>query len=424
MLGLIYFSTASFGLGALLPRMRYVEFGETGMRMIFGYAILILLLFFLHVLLRIDLSTTCRTIFYLAAICAVLRGIWLRDVVRPAVLLHPGVAFIGVGVICIFANGGINYLPTTNDEITNWLGVSEIIHFVGDFVVARPGLNHAGYVPGWRLLLLAPWQFSGAVSPGMSAAAAYVPHVAVTALLFDIIVHQLRVNFSLNDTKAWLWAWAVVLLFLAAEGFGRLWPLYLLIEPPQIHFYAATFMLLITAEFAEAPRRYLFAVCGIVLAAAYLLKAAAITLVAGVGAYFLWQCISDWRQRTFELKNTLIAGSLLLLPVAIVMAAWSRFPADAGLINSPFNIFSEFLQPIPHFADMAVHLFSAVFQYTINYKFILLLAALVGMATAWMVGSSRRTIFACFVFCCVYFLARFVFHLIGFSTSPTNLRLI
>ena len=255
MLGLTFYSFAAYGFGAFVPRIQVPGMNDFGIGLVFGYSVLTALLFLLISVAGLEIQSSIYVLLLLA-----LAGIAIRIRRRAAapllrdMLTHPGLVLTLVGAVSIVANGGIDYLPTSSDDFSNWIGVSRQIHAAGEFDVIRGSLNHPGYTPGWRFLLLAPWQMGGEALPGLSAAAPFVFHVAVTAMVFDLIVYAFREHLEISAKRAQLYSWAVILLYLAAEAMGRLWTLYLLIEPPQIYSYVAVFLFLYLSEKHQSQR--------------------------------------------------------------------------------------------------------------------------------------------------------------------------
>ena len=158
MIGLIFYSLTTFGFALYFPARSSSGFNFSGLNFIVGYALTTISLYVLAVVAKLDnqISVFVTCIFAIGGALAWRRrcnlGVEsLFDQVNPVFFL----LLAGMGSIIL--NGGIGYTPTTDDEFTNWIGVSRLIHFSGNFDVIKGNLNHAAYLPGWRLILLAPW---------------------------------------------------------------------------------------------------------------------------------------------------------------------------------------------------------------------------------------------------------------------------
>lgn len=414
MLGLAFYALSAIGLGAALPQITTPDFREFGIRFVTGFALLILSLFILHVLVGLSLPMTTYAICGLAALG--FAKTWISSGFKPirlATLIHPGVVLLAIGAGAILVNGGVHYIPTTNDEFTNWLANSQIIHFSGGLLNVMDQLVLPDYPPGWRLLMLPPWQFDGAFAPGMSASAPFVLHVAVIAFIYDIVCFYMHRETELDGRTVRIWAWAVVLLFLAAEGIGRLWPLYLLIEPPQIYLYVAVFLTALLVEVIPACRWRLLAIASILVAASYMIKAAVLTLVVGwLPLLGLMLFFADGASR---LRNAVAGMALVVAPTVLVMLIWSTFKVGTGCIGSPFQLLEQGLIPGRDYTDLTYRLVVAIAQYLAGYKTVLSIAAVGGMLCGWLFLGSRFTVVGFLSFSAVYFLALITYHWFCFT---------
>lgn len=421
MIGLIFFAAASVGLGGLLPLRSPSSrpaFNTFGLRFVIGFAMLTILLFVGHVVFLVDFRLVVFAISALSAgVIAASLCLRRRWIFGWHAILHPGLVLVLAGALAILINGGVDYIPTTNDEFRAWLGGAQIIHFMGGYdatVRSDPALlPYASYAPGWRLIMMAPWQFRGVFEPGLSAAAPFVLHAALAGLFFDVVQWAFRREFGVSAPKARLWAWAATLLFLAAEGAGRLWPLYLLIEPPQIHMYVAVFIIMMLAEDDPGRAGGYFICGGLALAAAYILKVAALTVfVAVVPAVFLMvvRSAADGRFR-----KACVNAARVGFPMIVIAWMWSAVKTPASPFDSPTLLIGRELILGRDYLDLAERLFSAITAYILGYKTVLLAAALGGCALGWRVLKARFTVAALVCFGAVYFTMLAYYHFFVFG---------
>lgn len=419
MLGLLFYAAPTFFLAYLFPRVWNNGAFGLGFRMVLGFALLTIALFALHVIIGLGLRTTAFSVLGLSAAGAIVAAgtTWRkrREINAVATLSHPGVVLVLLGAGAIVVHGGIDYLPTTNDEFTNWLGSARILHFFGGVVPAMKHMVLADYPPGWRLLLAAPWQFDGSVAPGLSAAAPFVLHVATLALMFDVVVSIASARLNLTPGRIQLLAWASLLLFAAAEGLGRLWPLYLLIEPPQIYTYAAIILTLMMAEMTPNRRQRLFVAIGLLFGAAYLIKEAALTLIVGVAPAAFLMVVLDGGDAKW--RRAVSAVAALTLPVAIIVLAWSTFKVGGGCVASPLSILRVDFVSGRDYAGITWRIFAAIGSYAIHYKTAVFAAAAVGAAAGWVLLRARLTLISLAAFAIVYFAAVVAFHWVCFTSS-------
>lgn len=380
-----------------------------------GYCLVTILLFTFAVVFGLDLDVSI----YLIMAAASAGILWrLRDF-RDSTLdhgywprFHSLPVLIGLGAACIMVNGGIDYLPTTNDEFTSWIGNSRFIHFAGNFDTIKDRAHLPGYVPGWRLLLLAPWQILGDPATGLSASAAFVIHVAVASVFFDFCLFWFIAKGNVDKRTGLALAWFCLFLFLAAEGMGRLWPLYLLIEPPQIFSYAAVFIIVLLAELAPLETRGLWWRGGLVLAGAVLFKFAAITLVPALAFVAAQPLIRKSNWRSNRIREIAIRGLQLVAPALIVFLVWTALrPASPSCFGSPESILSfEFSGRDP--AELAGRFTESLFGYVASYKVVLTVAATAGFAMAGLRRSGYIAVAGFGVFVFTYFTLLYWFYLV------------
>ena len=388
MLGIFFYSYVAIGFGLLLPAIRVQNFLNIGARFTAGYAMLTIYVYVIHVLGRLPLGLTV-----LSAVMFGTVGFGLalyREKLRhfPAILIHPAILLSGMGVISVLFNGGIDYIPFTIDEFTNWLGISREIHLHGGYEAIRKTVHLPGYTPGWRLLLLLPWQIGGEIEEGLSAAAPFVLHIAVVALIFDIAVFLMRTQGQIKNALAVFLAWIFLLLFLGVEGMGKLWSYTLLVEQPQIYSMVAVLLFIYLSgkitDSENSSRRHAYIYLGLVLAGSYLLKIAAALFIPVIFLFAVVPQISYpffaesiWRYR-------LQFCFLTLAPILLMVISWSILNPSTSGLSSPFMTlqllvngnFNYSNQEIFNFSD---RYFSAIWEYLSGYKIFISIVAAVGV---------------------------------------------
>ncbi|MBT3990022.1 MAG: hypothetical protein HOG95_06585 [Rhodospirillaceae bacterium] len=394
MLGLFFYSYAAIGLGLLLPAILAPHFLMFGTRLVVGYALLTIYIYAAHVLLRIPLEYTVLSTFLFATIGFLYAFYQNRFRLLIAFILHPTFILLTIGFGSILYNGGIDYIPFTIDEFTNWLGSSREIFLHGDYESVRKTIPHSGYPPGWRLLLILPWQLVGNIEEGLSATAPFVLHVGVVALIFDIAVYLLHTRSSLNNRLISLYAWSFILLLLAAEAMGKLWTYTLLIEQPQIYSASATILFLYLSSLFGAedkkPRRVAYLYCGLILAASYLIKAAAMLFVPTIVVFAFFPFLnrhffgdSSWSER-------LIFCFLTIVPIAFILLTWSMLNPTVSGLGSPIQ--SLELLSTGNFGnrnifELSGRFFPAIWDYISTYKLPLTAGTVVA---ALLIATQRR----------------------------------
>ncbi|MBT3237145.1 MAG: hypothetical protein HN360_00085 [Rhodospirillaceae bacterium] len=411
MLGLIYYSLIAAGLGCLAPISLRSGMAATGIRFSLGYALMVIVVYVSHILLGLSFGITLAVTMALsvAGIVAETRrqgghSAWRELVVHPAFIL----ILAGAGAIAL--NGGIGYLPYGNDEFSHWLATPQIIHLSGSWAAVVDTLVLPFYTPGWQLTLLMPWQLLGNEDLGMSAAAPFVLHVTVIALVYDIVVFQLRQRTQMTQVLATLAAWAFVLLFMTAEAMGRLWTYTLLIEQPQIYSYVAVLLTVYAAQSSEQNRKTLYGVAGIILASAYLYKAAAMTFIPAVIGAACIVLLLQKKNFQDQIKDNLVMTGLLVGPILIAIYSWSATIQSSAC--SPFSLSSAQIDQVASldWTGLAVRFFSEVGTYVVGYKSVLTVAASLGFIGAFALGKYRAALMTILLFA-GYLLALYLYHL-------------
>lgn len=386
-----------------------------GVRFTLGYATMVISVYVAQILFGVPLGVTVVGLAVLTMagfILALRRQQDWSD--WPKWLSHPALLLIILGGAAIVVNGGIGYLPFGHDEFTHWLATPRLIHMSGNWAAVVSSLSLPFYTPGWQLILLLPWQLSGKEDLGLSAAAPFVLHVTVIALMYDFVIFQLRRRIDMSHIMAILAAWAFVLLFLAAEGMGRLWTYTLLIEQPQIYSYTTVLFLIYMAETTGQDRKPLYAVAGTVLASAYLYKVAALIFVPAVIGLSCILYFGHTKNRSDRIKDSLLTAALLAGPILIAAMTWSM-AVDANNC-SPFSLSpAQMDQALSlDWQGLASRFSSAIGSYVIGYKLVLTLAASLGVAAAVFRGNYRATL-VLVLLSATYFLLLYLYHLTCFG---------
>ena len=357
----------------------------TGLRMALGYAAMVLILYVGQAIAGVSGAASFWSLFVLATVGITLRLRTIRwSGNARCSCLHPVWLLLLAGGVAVIANGGVDYLPVTHDEFSHWLANPVKINAFGSWSAARDSLHLADYPPGWPLLLALPWQFSGDVDFGAASTAPFVLHVATIGIVFDVVVFLLRKHLNINGAKCALGGWAFILLFLAAETLGPLWPTTLLIEPPQILGYTIVLLLLFASGVAKEDQRTLEFSAGIVLASCYLIKSAALIFAPAVLCVFLLRLVLSPAD-TGRLRNMLGSSTLVVLPVIIVAVSWGFISQDKSCLYSPLaTLAPEALARAGSldWQDLANRYTAALWEYISSYKAPLTVAAAIGMLAA------------------------------------------
>ena len=143
--------------------------GTVGIRFALGYATMAILAYVFHIILSIPLGITVAVLGLLALVgFAALIYRARGNIEWRELLVHPALLLIAAGIAAIAFNGGIDYLPYTNDEFSHWLMTPRLIHLSGSWAEVVDILHLSYYPPGWNMTLLLPWQLSGNIDFGLS----------------------------------------------------------------------------------------------------------------------------------------------------------------------------------------------------------------------------------------------------------------
>ncbi len=428
MTGLWFYTLAAVGLGGLLPRVVIGDRVSLGVSWCAGFAAMVLLAFLCLAVLHLPPDITV-VIISIVALAGLVR--WAR---HPAALprawiVHPVVILPVIATVMILLNGGVEYLPHTSDEFMNWLGNPLKMHYVGGYHAAAEHLHLLGYMPGWYFTLLLPWQLSGDPILGYSATAPLVMHIGLAGLFFDAAYRAFERRSSSKMLLITLAAWLGLLLYLTAEGTGQLWTDSILIEQPQIYFFTATLFLLYIWNNEETPSRHIPLAVGVILAAAFVLKSAALSLVPAILGAVLILALVRLRSGSaidiVPIKET----ALIVGPLFLAYAAWGGVNpiTSPSCMISVLATFSETnLAAAASYdaADLARRLGAAVWAYVTSYKTPVLIAATAGIVL--MTWSSRFLVpLIIGIWMTIYFAAIYWYHLSCFGDYYfTNLNSI
>lgn len=384
-MGLVLYAFVAVGLGCWLKLESRSGLNLFGLRFALGCAAMIIFVHIAQVILRIPGSPSNWIICFLAAGGLVFRlrsFNWRGNLQKN--LQHPVCVLLAVGGIAVVANGGVDYLPVTHDEFTHWLGNPIRINAFGSWAAARHSLHLADYTQGWALLIALPWQISGQIDLGTAATAPFILSVATIGIVFDVSVFLARKRLEIGDGKSVLFGWAFILLFMAAETLGALWPTTTLIEPPQILGYTAFLILLFTSEIAKEDERTLELSAGVMLASCYLIKIAATIFVPAILGVFLLRMMLR-RSQPGRIRAALISCVRVTGPVLILAISWGMITNREGCIYSPLATLTPDALATAgslDWRDLADRYTAALWEYISSYKTPLTIAAMIGMVAA------------------------------------------
>lgn len=384
-MGILIYTFIAAGLGCWFGLRSRSGLNMLGLRFAVGYAAMILVLFLAQPVLGVSGAVSFWCLCILSVGGMIFR---LKTAGWPpgftGLCLHPVWLLLFAGGVAVIANGGVGYLPVTHDEFSHWLGNPIKINAFGSWVSARASLHLADYPPGWPLLLALPWQISGTVDLGAASTAPFVLHVAAIGIVFDLVVFLIRRHLNAGNRLCIAAGWAFILLFLAAETFGPLWPTTLLIEPPQFLGYAIVLLALFASGVAKEDRRALEISAGVTLASGYLIKSAALIFVPAIIGVFLLQLLLRLGGPG-RVRDALISVALVTIPVLIVAVIWGRISDGVGCLYSPLETLTpEALARAGSldWRDLADRYTAALWDYVSSYKAPLTIAATIGMGAA------------------------------------------
>jgi len=318
----------------------------------------------------------------------------------------------------ILVTGGVGYIPYASDEFTNWLGAAKQLFAAGGYERGRPFLIHPAYPVGWPLILAYPMVLLGRFDEGLAGAAPLVLQIGLAGMIFDLVRRALVRHLAMTRSAACLYGWLVVLLLLAAEAPGRLWPINLLIEPPQIAGYVALFLLVIHVLALETRQRTVWLLVGLVFVSCYLLKVTALVMLPALFvavAAVAWTATGESGAR---FRETAFAIALAFVPAVAAILLWRQASPSQDCLATPFVL----LRPdavsgvmAAQAADLAGRYLAAVWDYVSGYKVPLTIAGVAGLLLAAKVQRLWIVSLAVLVFATLYFATLYWFHLTCFG---------
>ena len=235
--------------------------------------------------------------------------------------------------------------------------------------------------------------------------------VTVIALIYDLAGHFLKTRTGMVPSLVRLSAWAFVLLFVAAEGMGRLWSYTLLIEQPQIYTYVTVALLIYAVEATGQDRKPLYGIAGGVLASSYLYKVAAIAFVPAIFALACLMLLQRVKSVSGHLKDILLTIALLTGPILVAAASWS-LAVDAKAC-SPLTLSADQWAAAMtlDWIDLGKRFGMAVWTYVSTYKIPVTLAAGLGVVGA-IADGRYRAVLVMVALSAIYFFALYASHLV------------
>jgi len=425
MLGLLVFAIGFAGFGRLVPLMSLDGSRLYSFRYFCGGILFIFTFYFLHVILHLDLEVSAWSVMAASTFgIAWSLAEYLRQPERSIKQwAHPIPLLILVGTVCILINDGIDYLPYSDDEFSNWIGVSRQIYLAGDYGSIGSQLWLHGYTPGWRLMLLYPWVLGGSISEGNSAAAPFIIMVGLAGILFDVARWRMRSLPGVSEMRSAVLAWALTLIALTAQVAGPTWMWNLLIEQPQIYPLAVSAVALSLVSFARNNSHILVFYAGLSLAGSYMLKAAALAFAPSTGLAIIilsYASSNSWSEFS---RRVGVFATLVFLPIIVCMISWMWY--TRSFPPGHLSVFQTFTADyIAHaqtldWRDLAHRFSNAVWAYTTTYKLPLTILALLALLTAAIRGRIAPLV-QWVSFFGLYTLSLYWYHLGGFGTYYFN----
>ncbi len=377
------------GLGGFCPVPR----APLGVRLAFGWSALTILLVLGAALLALPLRATSLAIAALAAIGLVARA---RHVFQREDWKHPATA-LGLLAAAVIAVGPGAYIPVSWDEFSHWMLATRQFVVADRLVQKGIELHVSGYTHGWPLLMAYPQALFAGYDEGRAYPAIVILHIAVLALAFDF-ASRLALNRGLAEREATVVAWTALVVLLSAEAMWVLFPTLLWIEKPQIYSYVAVFVLAAwTVQAPDAETLRWGTIAGSALAASYLFKVAAITLVPAllIAPLFLLARRPP--------RAALLTALTLFLPLLVASVWWAReFPSLGSCLTNPFLILMNMYQEHEGAREVAYKLARLLADYFAGYKPVVSLAAVAGLAAGLRRPDQRPLVFMCAIFLIFY----------------------
>ncbi len=366
LLSFIFVILSVYGLGSFCPVPR----AELGVRLAFGVVALTLLLGIGGGLLGAPMRIGSFAVAGIALLGLAKKLIFGRPALwRKGDILHPATA-LAILASVVFAVAPDVYLPVAWDEFSGWL------RWTRQIAAGNSAAIHAdGYTLGWPLLMAYPQALGNAFNEGWSFPSIVALHIAVLGLIADFARH-LALRQGESDLATALISWGTVAAILAAEAMWTLFPSLLLIEKPQLYAFisALIFAAWMTDVEDKSAGRWAV-VAGLALAAAYLMKIAAITLIPAIALALLTLAVRRGVQKG------IIAAIAILTPILALAVWWSQaFQSGGGCLSSPLAILTGFADRSAETRIVAAGLAEKLAAYYAGYKPVISIAAIAGLA--------------------------------------------
>lgn len=320
----------------LLPGLTDRREEWLGLRFFLAIVALILVLYFGNVVARIPLNLVAWLTVVTAAIGWFLsiRNIKRTDTnsrdFRLSLLCHPVIVIPVIFLILIFIRGDFAYQPYLGDEFGSWLRITRQIYLANDFWSAETDYHLGAYTNGWPLLAAFPSLFFGEFSEARASFIQLLMHVGLIGFTYDCLVWIAAKAGRENLSTRQIIAWVGILVILGGEASWKLLPTDLLIDRPSLYFLLVFFLVGLMGQFIAIDRMRASIFLGALLAAGYLIKVSMLSVVLGLGVYWLSFVVRDGylsdffngRRRAFFKNGGLMAGAMLA-PLGLAVATWS-----------------------------------------------------------------------------------------------------
>ncbi len=388
----LFIALSVVGLAGFCPVPR----APLGVRLAFGWSVLVILLVIGAALLALPLRATSFAISVLAVGGLILRS---RHAFQRDDWKHPATV-LGLLAAVVIAAGPGEYITVAWDELTNWMYLARQFtvadRLAGDGIV----FNVYGYTLGWPLLMAYPQALFADFDEAQAFPAIVVLHIATLALVFDFARH-LAARRGMDGRTSDICAWIALAILLAAQAMWTLFPTLLLIEKPQIYSYVVVLVLAVWTTEAEAEDLVrLGAIAGLAFAASYLLKIAAITLVP---ALLILPLALTLRRR---FKSAAVLGASLFAPTMILAPWWGHvFSAGENCLANPLLTLVNLIGGYGDAWEIARRLAGLLAEYYASYKPAVTVAAVAGLALGCRRSTERFLVGILAVFAASYFLS-------------------
>ena len=306
-------------------------------------------------------------------------------------LLHPGLLLPSLIFILGLSTDPSTYLLWSFDEFASWGSWAKQIFIADTFW--REDMETLRYYPkGWPLAIAFAHFPTASFDEFRGIALLAIFHIALLALIFDLIRKMLEKESGCSRKISFLMAWSLILLLLAAEVSWKLLPPSLLIERPVMYWSLGLFSIGLMAWYEENSQAVLFVGMGLILASALTLKTptSSLAIPALLIGFLYWKSHST---REISLPRLAL---YLLLPFVIVAGLWLAQSSDQN-VRVGFKIyFDDVIRE--RFFDVTSLLTAAFSDYLGAYKSPLTGLGIVGLITALWSARQRNVVIALLIF--------------------------